>query len=179
MPGEPQTWIMTGSLENFRINAERGFDVIGFKERRRRQAERMRPGDEIAFYVTGVQEFGGIARVRSEMYEDRTPIWPQGKNKKARAAPSAPDQPVPALTPRRQEHEDYPWRVDAEPLTILDEEDFVPAVELVGELEHTGKWPAEHWQLAFQGQLRTVGPADALLLRERVGAAAKSGAAQP
>ena len=81
---EPRTWILTGSLENFRINVERGFDVIGFKERRRRQAEQMRPGDEIVFYVTGVQEFGGIARVTSEMYEDRTPIWPQGKKKAPR-----------------------------------------------------------------------------------------------
>jgi hypothetical protein len=152
MPGpEKQTWILTGSLENFRINVDRRFDVIGFKERRRNQAEQMRPGDEIVFYVTGVQEFGGIARVRSEMYEDRTPIWPQGKKK-------AP--------------EPYPWRVDAEPVRILDEDDFVPAVGLVGELEHIAKWPAEHWHLAFQGQLRTVGDADAALLRKRISAAA-------
>ena len=39
----PKTWILTGSLENFRINVERGFDVIGFKERRRRQAEEFEP----------------------------------------------------------------------------------------------------------------------------------------
>ena len=151
MAEEPKTWILTGSLENFRINAERGFDVVGFKERRRRQAEQMRPGDEIAFYVTGVQEFGGIVRVTSEMYEDRKPIWPQGKKKYPEA---------------------YPWRVGAEPLMILDEEDFVPAVELVGDLEHARKWPAEHWHLAFQGQLRIVGEADAALLRERIGSAA-------
>src|SRR5436190_15839808 len=139
-----KTWILTGSLENFRINAERGFDVIGFKERRRRQAEQMAPGDEIVFYVTGVQEFGGIARVTSEMHEDRTPIWPQGKKK----APEA-----------------YPWRVDAEPGVVLPEENFVPAEGLVGELEHVAKWPAEHWHLAFQGQLRTVGEHDAAFLR--------------
>jgi EVE domain len=145
-----KTWILTGSLENLRINAERGFDVIGFKERRRRQAEQMAPGDEIVFYVTGVQEFGGIARVTSEMYEDRTPIWPQGKKK----------HPEP-----------YPWRVDTEPVVVLEEEDFVPARELVGELEHAAKWPAEHWHLAFQGQLRTVSDHDAGLLRERLGAA--------
>ena len=151
----PKTWILTGSLENFRINAERGFDVIGFKERRRRQAEQMRPGDEIVFYITGLQELGGIARVTSEVYEDRTPIWPQGRKK----APEA-----------------YPWRVDAEPLLVLDEEDFVAAAELVGDLEHARKWPAEHWQLAFQGQLRTVGAADAKLLRERLAAAAKAAA---
>jgi protein involved in polysaccharide export with SLBB domain len=110
----------------------------------------MRPGDEIAFYVTGVQEFGGIARVTSKMYEDRTPVWPQGKK----------NLPEP-----------YPWRVDAEPVVVLEEEDFVPARELVGELEHAAKWPAEHWHLAFQGQLRTVSDHDAGLLRERLGAA--------
>jgi len=148
-----KTWILTGSLENFRINVERGFDVIGFKERRRRQAEQMAPGDEIVFYVTGVQEFGGIARVTSEMYEDRTPIWPQGKKK------------LP---------EPYPWRVDAAPVVVLEEEDFVPAKELVGDLEHAAKWPAEHWHLAFQGQLRTVSDHDAALLRERIGAAVRT-----
>jgi len=150
-----QTWILTGSLENFRINVERGFDVIGFKERRRRQAEEFEPGDEIVFYVTGVQAFGGIARVRSEMFEDRTPIWPQGRKKKP---------------------EPYPWRVEAEPVLVLPEDDFVPAEELVTELEHVSKWPLDHWHLAFQGQLRTVGEADAALLRERLSAKVAAGA---
>ncbi len=144
------TWVFTGDLTNFRINVERGFDVIGFKERRRNQAAEFEPGDEIVFYVTGVQAFGGIARVRSPMFEDRTPIWPQGKKK------------LP---------EDYPWRVEAEPVVILDEADFVPAEALVGELEHLSKWPVEHWHLGFQGQLRTVSEVDAKLLRDRIGAA--------
>jgi EVE domain-containing protein len=144
-----QTWILTGSLENFRVNVERGFDVIGFKELRRRQAEEFEPGDEVVFYVTGVQAFGAIARVRSHMFEDRTPIWPQGKKE-----------------------EPYPWRVDAEPVVVLAEDDFVAAEELAGELEHVGKWPPQHWHLAFQGQLRTVGEADAGVLRERIDAAA-------
>jgi hypothetical protein len=146
---QPKTWILTGSLENFRINVERGFEVIGFKERRRRQAEQMHPGDEIAFYVTGVQEFGAIARVSSEMFEDRTEVWPPGPKQEA-----------------------YPWRVDAEPLIVLAEEQFVPAIEIVAELEHAAKWPAEHWHLAFQGQLRTVSEHDAKLLRRRLEAAA-------
>ena len=160
-----RTWILTGSLENFRINVERGFDMIGFKERRRRQAEEFEPGDEIFFYVTGVQAFGGLARVTSEMFEDRTPIWPQGPNKRRPQKPP-PDQPEP-----------YPWRVHAEPVLILDEDDFIPAEELVGELEHIAKWPEEHWHLAFQGQLRTVSDADARLLRERLSAAAPARAA--
>ncbi len=146
-----RTWVLTGSLENFRINVARGFDVIGLKERRRRQAEELAPGNEVVFYVTGVQAFGAVARVRSTVFEDRDPIWPQGGKKHPEA---------------------YPWRVDAEPVLILDEADFVPAEELVGELEHAAKWPAEHWHLAFQGQLRAISEADATLLHARLGAAA-------
>jgi predicted RNA-binding protein len=143
---DTKSWILTGSLENFRINVKRGFDVIGFKERRRRQAEEFEPGDEIFFYVTGVQAFGGIARVKSEMFEDRSRIWPERKGKS----------------------EIYPWRVEAEPVLVLAEERFVPAEELAAELEHVLKWPPDHWHLAFQGQLRTIGEEDAELLRERL-----------
>ncbi len=144
-----RSWILTGSLENFRINVERGFDVIGLKERRRRLAERIEPGDEVFFYVTGVQSFGAIATVRSTMFEDRAEIWPRGRK-----------------------DEEYPWRVDAEPLLVLPEDRFVEAEELAGELEHVRKWPAEHWHLAFQGQLREIGEADASLLRSTIRAAA-------
>jgi predicted RNA-binding protein len=142
----PTSWILTGSLENFRINVERDFDVIGFKERRHRQALEFEPGDEIFFYVTGVQTFGALARVTSEMFEDRTRIWPQ-KGKKP---------------------EEYPWRVSTEPVVVLAEDDFIPAEDLAGELEHVRKWPAEHWHLAFQGQLRAIGEHDAALLRDRL-----------
>ncbi len=150
---DPKTWILTGSLENFQINVQRGFDVIGLKERRIRQAEQFAPDDQVIFYVTGVQAFGGIARVLSPMFEDRDPIWPQGGKKKFEA---------------------YPWRVQAEPVAILDEEDFIPAESMLGKLEHLAKWPVEHWHLAFQGQLRTISDADTRLLTERIQSAAGS-----
>lgn len=157
-PPSGKTWILTGSLDNFGVNVERGFDVIGFKERRRNQAEDFEPGDEVVFYLTGIQAFGAIARVTSEMFEDRSRIWPGTKDGKApKGGPDA-----------------YPWRVQAEPVLVLDEEDFVPAEDLIDELEHAAKWPREHWHLAFQGQLRIVGEADAKLLRDRLAAAAKA-----
>lgn len=152
-PEQPRTWILTGSLENFRINVDRGFDVIGLKERRIRQAEQFEPGDRVIFYVTGVQAFGAIARVRSPMFEDRGPIWPQGKKKHP---------------------EDYPWRLEAEAELVLAEDRFVPAESLLGEMEHLEKWPREHWHLGFQGQLRTISDADAELLTARMSAAAKA-----
>ena len=149
-----QTWVLTGSLDNFRATREHGFRLIGAKQGRRRMAEQIEPGDQIVFYVTGVQAFGGIVRVTSAMFEDREQVWP-GKPGKA---------------------DPYPWRFETEPVQILDEDRFVGAIELASALEHVRKWPAEHWRLAFQGQLRTVSEHDAGLLERRIADAARAGA---
>ncbi len=144
-----KTWVLTGSLDNFRATAKRGFRVIGMKEGRRAMAEQVEPGDRIIFYLTKVQAFAAIVRVTGDMFEDRKKVWP-GK-------PGKPDA--------------YPWRFETEPVVVLDEDQFVPGEELAGELEHVRKWPAEHWTLAFQGQLRTVSDADAEVIERRMRAA--------
>ena len=145
-----RTWILTGSPENLAATRAHGFSVIGLKERRRRQALEFEQGDRIVFYVTGVMAFAASARVSGPLYEDRTPIWP---GKKANPDP-------------------YPWRFPIEPEFVLEEDDWIPAQALVGALEHIAKWPAEHWKLAFQGQLRTISEADATLLCARLAEAA-------
>ncbi len=145
-----RTWILTGSQENFAATREHGFTVIGMKERRRNQALEMAPGDRIILYLTKVMAFGASVRITSELFEDRTKLWP-GKPGKA---------------------DPYPWRFDTEPEIVLDEDEWVPAESVKDDLEHIRKWPAEHWKLAFQGQLRTVSDADAALLLERLRSAA-------
>ena len=140
------TWILTGSPENFEATRERGFRVIGMKERRRNLAEQMEPGDRIVFYLTRVKAFGAVVRMAGPMYEDRSKIWPGKPGKR----------------------DPYPWRFETEPELVLEERDWVPAEELADELEHVRKWPPEHWTLAFQGQLRTVSDHDAELIRERM-----------
>jgi hypothetical protein len=149
----PQTWILTGSPENHAATAAHGFSVIGMKERRRNQALEMAPGDRIVLYLTKVMRFAAAVRITGELYEDRAKIWP-GKPGKA---------------------DPYPWRFPIEPELVLDQALWVPAESLKDELEHIRKWPAEHWKLAFQGQLRTVSDADAALLLERMRAAAAAG----
>ncbi len=144
------TWILTGSPENYAATREHDFTLIGCKERRRNQALAIEPGDLIVLYLTRVMRFAAVVRVTGELYEDRAPVWP-GK-------PGRPDA--------------YPWRVQTEPVLVLDEPSWVAADALKDELEHIRKWPAEHWKLAFQGQLRTVSQADGALLLERMRAAA-------
>ena len=149
MATAPKTWILTGSPENFEATREHGFTLIGMKERRRRMAEEMEPGDRIIFYLTQVGRFAGSVRITSEMFEDREPVWP-GK-------PGKPDP--------------YPWRFETTPEVVLSDHEQLPAEEVKDGLEHVRKWPPEHWKLAFQGQLRTISDADAELLLERMRAA--------
>jgi len=116
------------------------------KQRRRLQALQMEPGDRIVFYLTQVMRFAGAVTISGEMFEDREPVWP-GK-------PGNPDE--------------YPWRFETTPELILDEDQWLPAESVKDDLEHIRKWPAEHWKLAFQGQLRTLSDADADLLMGRL-----------
>jgi hypothetical protein len=145
-----RTWILTGSPENLAATRALGFSVIGLKERRRRQALEIELGDRIVFYVTRVMAFAASARIAGELYEDRTPVWPGNAGK---ADP-------------------YPWRFPIEPEWVLEEPAWIAAQTLVEQLEHIAKWPREHWKLAFQGQLRAVGEADAELLCARLADAA-------
>ena len=81
-------------------------------------------------------------RLTGPMFEDRAPVWP-GKPGKA---------------------DPYPWRFEAEPELVLEEELWLPAEAVKDDLECIRKWPPEHWKLAFQGQLRTVSEPDAEVL---------------
>ena len=149
-PTTAQTWILTGSSENYAVTRERGFDLIGLKQRHRRSAERIAPGDRIVLYITKLMAFAAAIRVTGELFEDRAKVWP-GK-------PGKPDP--------------YPWRFATEPELVLEEPAWLPAETLADELEHIRRWPREHWTLAFQGQIRPVSEHDATVLLERMGAAA-------
>lgn len=145
-----RTWILTGSPENFAATRDTGFTLIGLKERNRARALQIEPGDRIVLYLTRVKAFGASIKVTGELFEDRAKVWP-GKPGKV---------------------DPYPWRFATEPELVLEEDAWVAADGLAGELEHVAKWPAEHWTLAFQGQIRPVSDHDAQLLVDRIGAAA-------
>src|SRR5262245_16830412 len=78
MPDEidsPTYWIIVGSVDNFRRTAERGFTVQGIKSRHRKKAERMKPGDKIVYYLTGIKAFGAMSTITSPYYESHEVIW--------------------------------------------------------------------------------------------------------
>ena len=145
-----RTWILTGSPENYAATAAHDYRVIGLKERNRNRALEIVPGDRIVLYLTRVMAFAAAIRVTGGLYEDRARIWP-GKPGKV---------------------DPYPWRFGTEPELVLPEQEWLRAETLVDELEHIGKWPREHWKLAFQGQIRVVSQHDADVLMARMRAVA-------
>lgn len=143
-------WIVVGSPENFEIARERGFDMFGFKARRRRETASMRPGDKLIFYLTGVMKFGGIATITSEVFEDHTPVFKTEK----------------------KPGEDYPWRVQTEPDRILDKAQWLDVKEYADRLEMTRR-RGEYWRLAFQGNLHQIDDEDYETISRDVDAALK------
>jgi hypothetical protein len=52
-----------------------GATVSGFRERRWKTVQRIKPGDYFLCYLTGVSRFIGVLEATSEPYWDETPIW--------------------------------------------------------------------------------------------------------
>ena len=144
----PTNWIIVGSPDNFAKTKELGFTVQGIKSRHRKKAERMRPGDKIVYYVTGLKSFAGIATITSEYFESHDRIWSSGDPKK--------------------QAEDYPFRVNIEPDVILEADTYVPAEPIARQMVYATKWPAENWTLAFQGNVHEIGNDDYELIRRAV-----------
>jgi hypothetical protein len=130
-------WMIVTSPDNIATTRSLGYTMQGLKSRHRKKAERMQPGDRMVLYATGRQAFAFTATITSPYWEEHTMVWDG-----------------------RKKGEDYPFRVKIEPTVALDEADWVPAVGLLPALQFPKKWPAEHWHLAFQGNVHPLSEAD-------------------
>jgi EVE domain len=152
----PTNWMLVSGADNFEVSRTMGFTVAGMKERHRRKAERVQPGDRVLFYLTGIQKFGGTATVTDTYYEDRgNPIW---QSKKTGEYP-------------------YPWRFSIKPDLVLLSEQFVSAEKLLPDLDWVKKWPPNHWQLAFQGNVHVLSDKDFDAIESAIKEAAREKAA--
>ena len=158
-------WIVVGSEENMRIAEARGFDIFGFKSTRRSEVSKMKPGDRLIFYLTKIMKFGGLAEVTSDYFEDHVKVF---KSKEKPALSGARKGGVDG-----KPGEDYPWRMKVRPEVVLTPGQYLDVREIAQGMAFTRKWPAEHWRLAFQGNLHEI-PAEDYekieeLMREAVG----------
>lgn len=149
---EQAFWIIVGSPGNFEKTRELGFTVQGMKSRHRKKAERMKPGDKMAYYVTGRKAFAAISTITSPYFESHEPIWKSADPKK--------------------DAEDYPFRVNTRLDFALPDAEFVDAEPIAREMEYASKWPAANWTLAFQGNVHEINATDFELIRRAIEAQA-------
>jgi len=138
-------WMIVSSLANYERTKALRFTQQGVKRRYRRSAERMRPGDGLCFFVTGVGTFAATAEITSPYFESKKRIW---------ISDGTPDP--------------YPWRVRTKKTHAVAPEAGVPAASLVPKLRFVRKWPKAHWRLAFQGNLHELPAADFALITRAV-----------
>jgi hypothetical protein len=131
------SWMAVASTDNFERTRALGATMQGFETRQRKNVmEGMEPGDRLVWYITKVQAFGGTATVASKGFEDHELIW------------------------QSKPGEDYAWRVKLRRGRLLNEDAWVPSHVVGPGLEYVQKWPAEHWKLAFQGNLHQIPDVD-------------------
>lgn len=147
-------WIIVGSQANLDRTRALDFTLQGMKSRHRKKAASMRPGDKIAYYVTGRKVFAATATITSTYVEGHERIWESGDPKKA--------------------DEDYPYRVRIEPDVVLPDADAVDAEPIARQMTYVARYPAANWTLAFQGNVHAVGEADFALIRQALAARAPS-----
>jgi hypothetical protein len=133
----PTYWMLVSSPDNFERARSLGFPQLAMKSRHIRKADKVRPGDRVLFYATGVKAFAGTFTVTSPFHESHEPLFTSKKD-----------------------GEDYPYRFSVSPNVILPADRFLAATDVLGRLEFVKKWPADHWHLAFQGNVHVLSDAD-------------------
>jgi hypothetical protein len=137
--------MLVSSPENFERARALGFPVLAMKSRHLKKAQKVESGDRVVYYATGVMAFAGIFTVTGPFFESHEPLFQSKKD-----------------------GEDYPFRFPVRPEVTLPREEFVPAAALLAELEHTKKWPADHWTLAFQGNVHILTEADVATIERAI-----------
>lgn len=141
----PQYWLISTSPKNFQVSKSREFTVEGFKERNRRQVQRVKPGDKFVYYISGKQKFGAISEATSSYYfNDKTRIW-------------------------TEEDEIWPCRFNVKPVLVLPDDELLDVKKLVPQLSFiTEKQKQIKWGLAFHQSLRVIPEEDFELIESEI-----------
>jgi hypothetical protein len=100
-------WLDLFTATTWQQFLDAGAKISGFSATRAKAVEKIRPGDYLLCYLTGVSRFVGIIEVTSKPFVDSTPIWGEGA---------------------------YPHRVQVRPISVLTPETGIPILDMRGSL---------------------------------------------
>jgi len=118
-------WIDVFTGATWKEFLDSGAEISGFRKHRWKTVQRIKPGDYLLCYLTGVSRFVGVLEVISEGFKDDTPLW---------------------------DDDDFPCRVKVREVVTLTPETAIPVHELKDELTvfRNLKNP-NRWSGAFRG----------------------------
>ncbi len=124
-------WILVTHPKNFELMKDK--NIAAMKAKRKSFADQVEVGDKVAFYLTKIGKFGGVAQFSSKVREDNSKIFEEEKP-----------------------GETHPWRFDIKFEAKLDEADYIPSENFKDKLVYLKKWPAKYWKLGFQGNVHEI-----------------------
>jgi predicted RNA-binding protein len=135
-------WLVVTSAENFKHDRENlGFRLQGIPIRYKRQLQKMKVGDKVAYYIMGLQKFGAIARITGEYLEDYAKVW-------------------------INDDEMWPARRPSEPEISLQDDELIDAKKLVPDLSFIEK--KDRWGVYLQGSIREIPEEDFRLIESEM-----------
>ncbi|HUW14595.1 MAG TPA: hypothetical protein VM537_33050 [Anaerolineae bacterium] len=127
-------WLNLFTWTTWQEFLEAGGKVTGFRERRWKTVQRVKPGDYLLCYLTGVSRWIAVLEVTSDAFWDEATIWNDAV---------------------------FPSRLRVKLITALTPETAVPVKELSGQLSffQNLKFP-NAWGVFFRGSPRKFKPSD-------------------
>ena len=138
-------WMVALSEENFLVTRAQGYTVQGFGLRQRRKTDRMAKGDRLLFYVKGLRVFPAATTIASTVFEDEAPMWKS----------QAPN-------------ESYKYRVRINATYMLEETQYLQAIQIAPRMEYVRRWPPELWPFALIDELHLLPRKDFELIEEEM-----------
>jgi hypothetical protein len=141
----PQYWMITTSPKNFQVSKSKEFTVEGFKERNRKQVQKVMARDKFVYYISGKQKFGAISEATSGFFfDEKTRIW-------------------------TEEDEIWPCRFRVKPIVVLPDDELLDVKKLVPLLSFiTERQKKVKWGLAFHQSLRVIPEEDFELIESEM-----------
>jgi hypothetical protein len=146
--GRPTYWLDLFTGTTWKEFFDAGAKVSGFRERRWKSVQAIKPGDFFLCYLTGVSRFIGLLEITSEPFRDNSKIW---------------------------KDEAFPCRVSVKPIIALTPETAVPVQELRDQLSIFADLKSPNaWTGHFRGSPVRWKTADALAVIKALEAAKAS-----
>ncbi len=138
-------WMLAVTYENFAITRQNGFGTQGVEGSQRRKAARFAPDDRLLYYLSDRRAFAATATIASKRFEEHSRVWKH-----------------------HREEEEFPFRVKVRPDVVLEESQFIDALEVGPRLDYVRRWAPEQWHLALMGPLHILPQRDFAFIEEEM-----------